>query len=454
MRKIGKIRTYSSSEIEDSYVSIGFECLDRELFKPERCYDPLALTGVKYARCQTGWARCEKEKGVYDFAWLDSVVDNLLSRGVKPWFNVGYGNSIYMPDVPNPTAVGCVPLYYGEECLEAWKGYVKALAEHFGTRITHYEIWNEPDSPSFWYPMKPSGAEYAKFVDMTAEIIRSVQPEAKIGICVSAIYWFKFVKETIESIGHNTIDFFAFHVYSRVPEYRYAGLVSSLRGILDKNGFPNVELWQGEGGYPSWAYEGHWLIKEGCDDERAQAVWQLRRYFLDVYNGVKLSSFFQMADMWEKPYAKAVQVLKKPAAQGILNGLTYTPKESYKTIRNLSAIFSGDIAPTKNYMHVDLNYDSVMELISCQTMTFKRNECSIYAYYLPLEIGKKHEMEYTASVFTNELLESPVLIDTYTGEVFEVEKISQNCGLITYEDLPIKDYPLMLTEKGVFELDE
>ncbi|MBR3967016.1 MAG: hypothetical protein IKJ91_08095, partial [Clostridia bacterium] len=54
MRKIGKIKTYSSSEIEDSYVSIGFECLDRELFKPERCYDPLALTGVKYARCQTG----------------------------------------------------------------------------------------------------------------------------------------------------------------------------------------------------------------------------------------------------------------------------------------------------------------------------------------------------------------------------------------------------------------
>ena len=62
MKKIGKLKTYKSSEIKDSYISIGFECLDRELFKAEKCYEPLGKTGVKYARCQTGWCRCEKEK--------------------------------------------------------------------------------------------------------------------------------------------------------------------------------------------------------------------------------------------------------------------------------------------------------------------------------------------------------------------------------------------------------
>lgn len=44
MKKLGKLKTYSSNEIKESYVSIGFECLDRELFKPEKCYDPLILT--------------------------------------------------------------------------------------------------------------------------------------------------------------------------------------------------------------------------------------------------------------------------------------------------------------------------------------------------------------------------------------------------------------------------
>jgi len=38
---------YHSSEIEKSNVSIGFECLDRELFNPERCYDWLGKSGVK-----------------------------------------------------------------------------------------------------------------------------------------------------------------------------------------------------------------------------------------------------------------------------------------------------------------------------------------------------------------------------------------------------------------------
>lgn len=102
MKKIGGLKTYNSSEITNSCVSVGFECLDRELFKPEKCYDALVKTGVKYARCQTGWARREKVKGVYDFEWLNSVVNELLTRGVKSWFNIGYDNPVYMQNLPNP----------------------------------------------------------------------------------------------------------------------------------------------------------------------------------------------------------------------------------------------------------------------------------------------------------------------------------------------------------------
>lgn len=152
MKKIGTLKTYSSDKIEKSYVSIGFECLDRDLFNPDKCYDLLQASGVKYARCQTGWAKCEKEKGIYDFKWLDSIVDNLLQRGIIPWFNVGFGNPLYMPDVPNETAVGCVPLFYGEEALTAWKNFISAMAEHYKTRISHYEIWNEPNIDHFWHP--------------------------------------------------------------------------------------------------------------------------------------------------------------------------------------------------------------------------------------------------------------------------------------------------------------
>lgn len=112
----------------------------------------LQKTGVKYARCQTGWAKCEKEKGVYDFSWLDSITDNLIRRGIKPWFNVGFGNPIYIDNIPNETAVGCVPLFYSDETVNAWKNYIHALTEHFSSRVQYYEIWNEANTEHFWYP--------------------------------------------------------------------------------------------------------------------------------------------------------------------------------------------------------------------------------------------------------------------------------------------------------------
>ena len=101
MKKIGSLKILPSHKIKESMVSIGFECLDRKLFNPERCYDPLGESGVKYARVQTGWAICEKVKGEINFEWLDDIVNNLLDRGILPWFNVGFGNPAYMENVPN-----------------------------------------------------------------------------------------------------------------------------------------------------------------------------------------------------------------------------------------------------------------------------------------------------------------------------------------------------------------
>ena len=77
LTKIGDVKSKSSSEIKYSRLGVGFEKIDRKLHDPEMAYDKMAETGIKWARIQSGWARTETEKGVYDFAWLDSIVDNL-----------------------------------------------------------------------------------------------------------------------------------------------------------------------------------------------------------------------------------------------------------------------------------------------------------------------------------------------------------------------------------------
>ena len=75
---------------------------------PEKVYDKVAALGVKWIRIQSGWQKTEREEGVYDFAWLDKVVDNLIQAQTAhikvlktdaQWFGV-----TYKEDKPNVVA--------------------------------------------------------------------------------------------------------------------------------------------------------------------------------------------------------------------------------------------------------------------------------------------------------------------------------------------------------------
>ena len=459
MKKIGNLRAFASSEIEKSKISIGFECLDRELFRPEPCYDPLQKTGVKYARCQTGWARCEKLRGVYDFSWLDAVVDNLRARGIEVWFNVGYGNPLYMKDIPNKTGVGCVPLFFGEECLAAWKSYVSALAAHFAGRVQLFEIWNEPEADHFWYPEQPDPKKYAALFGITAEEIRKQIPDAKFSATVASGFDLGFIRGMLSALGGMQVDYFAFHAHSRYPEisfgqgHPYLDNVKHLRKLLDEAGFDKTELIQGEAGQPSWAPKGHWLYKDGFDDPRAQAVWLLRRFALDHYAGVAISSFFMIADIWEKPYETAAQILPRAQANGILNGLVYTPKPSYEALCHVAAVFNGDVRISDAYFTVEnAQNDSCEEEIL--RLSFEKDGSPMHLYYLPCAPSENYCYEEAISAYLSKPFRDGVLVDLLNGEVFDLPKAEGDQGHVVYRDLPLTNYPILLAERSAIALQD
>lgn len=449
MELIGRIPVYSSNEIEQNIVSIGFECLDRDMFNPEKCYNSLEKTGVKFARCQTGWAKCEKEKGKYDFEWLDKIVNKLISIGITPWFNVGYGNPLYMNDLPNTTGIGCVPLLYGEVATEAWKNYLSALTKHFKGRVNEYEIWNEANITHFWYPSVPNGKEYAKLISVSGKIIHSEYKAAKIGACISGCASYPYISDMLSGLSPDELDFFCYHCYKRIPEDDIP-YVRELRKLFDTCGFDETEIWDGEGGFPSWAYEGHFCTPSGITGERAQAVWQLRHFFLDVYSGAKRISFFQMADMWEKPYEKAKEVLSKPAAHGILNGITYTPKKSYYTIQTIASLFAGGIEKSDNFFSGNVSPEDATLQNACVKMAFTKKGFPMYVYYIPTSVIEQSPKGKTFSATLSDPLKNPVLIDTYNRNIYSVEETPANkIYPCSYANLPITEYPMILTEKDI-----
>lgn len=86
--KLGNLKTFSANEIETSRWPIGGETLDRDYADYHFYKEYLGPLGAKSIRLQGGWAKCEQEKGVYDFEWLDKIIDDALARGVKPWIPI------------------------------------------------------------------------------------------------------------------------------------------------------------------------------------------------------------------------------------------------------------------------------------------------------------------------------------------------------------------------------
>ena len=157
-----------------------------------------------------------------------------------------------------------------------------------------------------------------------------------------------------------------------------------------------------------------------------------------------------MADMWEQPYATATQVTKKCAGHGILNGLTYTPKKSYETITYLSTIFSGDIEPSDDFILAYVWSENPVDSIACQKMSFDKNGIPVYAYYYPSDLRYELKEPNTVSIRVEKTVENPILIDTFNGEVYELEE-SEFKGDKVY-NVPLKEYPLIITDKKAFEI--
>ena len=95
MERIGTLRPRSVGEIRGSNWTLGCETLDRDFAVFDEYKSFLAPLGIKTIRLQAGWAKCEKEKGKYDFAWLDKIIDYACSQGINVLLETGYGNPIY-----------------------------------------------------------------------------------------------------------------------------------------------------------------------------------------------------------------------------------------------------------------------------------------------------------------------------------------------------------------------
>ena len=470
LQKIGDVQILRPNDIENSPFSLGCETLDRELWKPNEVYPFLSDLGIKWARLQTGWVRCERRKGEYDWEWLDEAVDGLIEIGIQPWLNVGYGNPLYTKN-----ATGAHPMS-SDEAFDAWKQFVVAMTKHFEDRIQYYEIWNEPNLEFFWRPGPPDPEKYARLVAGTTPLIRENDPNAVVIGGVTAGIPFNYIKGALDAGLADNIDVFSFHPYTTYPE-AYIQRIVALRKLLD--GYkPGMKLWQGENGYPSES-NSTGFVGEGPWTENIQAKTMLRRLLIDCSLGIDLTNWFIVIDLHDYPKGSG-----RVNYKGILKAKPdIGPKVCFKSLQYLTSLVNGKVSSRNGVLHFSretLNEKTAQVFYSNN----KGNACGVFgaalqcdkgpiiAYWLTEKPQDSRAFDSISLAFEDwqgNGINDPVLVDLLNGTVYQLDntrtfsstrenKIYNDLPInrtssstrkdTIFNDLPISDYPLLIMGKA------
>ena len=457
---VGSLKPRDASEIRGSNWRLGCETLDRDFAKFEEYRDYIAPLGIKTVRLQCGWAKCEKVKGVYDFRWLDEIVDYLKARGVECALETDYGNPIYEGGGGRDLAGGFPT---SETALEAWDRWVRALVEHFRDRVDIWMMWNEPD---IGMPEK-TPEMIAAFNVRTARIIRSVQPKARLaGLSIARMDVGRF-RACLEAMGGDIglFEWFVYHGYAEAPEESYPAVEAFKRVIADLG--LKARLWQGENGCPSELTD-RFALSAVSWTEYSQAKWDLRRMLGDLGHGVE-SSVFTICDF--------NHIGREINTKGLLRadeeGRVLAIKRAYYAVQNVASVFDDSVALVPgNERGFSIKDPSVA------TYEYRKGDVPLMVFWSQGEIvkadrkkgidpvpgahrsavrltrpGDSFETRPMVFSYRGDLssLRDPVYLDLFSGLIYEFPRsnLVKSYGGWRILDVPVYDSPCLITDRSV-----
>ena len=463
LRKIGTIRPRNTAEIASSNWILGCETLDRDMADYHQYKEYIAPLGIKRLRMQAGWAKTEKKKGVYDWAWLDAIINDAAGRGFQPWLETSYGNPIYNGG-GGVTLSGGIPV--SDTALKAWDKWVAALVHRYKTKVKDWEVWNEPNFGDNEINLPEKVAELNI---RTAEIIKRIQPEAKIsGLAMGHInldYADRFFKVIHRRGKMHLFDNMTYHDYVYNPDANY-GHVAELRRVLDKYS-TKVALRQGENGSPSQPGFGRGALGDWDWNEQMQAKWNTRRMLGDLGHDIE-SSILGIVDMNYPKTGPITRQNVKGLLQADSTNKVLRPKLVYGAMQHVVSVFDNRLQRIKN-LHYSFN--SKQRLAPGEVRYVKSTDRSLAVYGYENKSSKKQVFviwvdEYipTASNATRDItftvlngaFTDPVYVDLLTGGVFQIAPgdWSKEGDNYIFKKVPVYDAPVLIADKSLIEIKE
>ncbi|TCD01546.1 GH39 family glycosyl hydrolase [Pedobacter psychroterrae] len=453
---LGSVNGKSIKEIISSNWLIGCETLDRDYANYDAYKDYLDPLGIKRIRLQGGWDKTEKVKGVYDWTWLDHIINDAVARGLQPWVQTSYGNHNYVDGGGANLGAG-VPR--SAEALLAWDKWVHALVTRYKDKVKDWEIWNEPN---FGDNLENTPEKAAALNIRTIDIIKKIQPEAKVsGLAMGHIsipYADSFFKFLASKGKLNLFDNMTYHDYSYNPDANY-GKVEMLSQTL-KRYSTKVKLRQGENGAPSEPNLGGALGDYNWS-ELSQAKWNTRRMLGDLGHDIE-SSVFTIIEI-----AYTGGPITKLNVKGLIKSdstkRAIRPKVAYYAVQNVVSIFDQSLkrieslhstfntkdSPLNNEVRYSVGTDRSVSVYGYENKKSKQQLFTLWIDdFIPKNTNDKKNINF---VIFNGQINEPVYVDLITGNVYKIPNSNWNKkgDKLTITNMPIYDAPIVIADKSL-----
>jgi Glycosyl hydrolases family 39 len=455
---IGSVKYRNANTIQSSNWLIGCETLDRDFADYEQYKEYLNPLGIKLLRMQGGWAKTEKVKGQYDWTWLDIIINDANNRGLKPWLQTSYGNTLYKGGGGANLGAG---MPTSEEALTAYNKWVAAMVTRYKDKVKDWEVWNEPN---FGDNTMNSPEMIADFNIRTAEIIKKIQPDAKIsGLALGHIgyeYAERFFKRIAQKKKGKLFDNMTYHDYAYNPDANYHK-VYLIKQALEKY-LPGMKLRQGENGAPSGGGSGRGALWDYDWSELTQAKWDTRRMLGNLGHDIECSIFGIIEMAYTNGPINRLNykgIIKSDSTKKVIR-----PKVAYYAIQNVTSIFDDSLERLKTLEHTSNivgagnknRYSSSTDRsLSVYGYQHKVSKKQVYTIWMdeniPVESNKTKLQTFS---FSNADFDTPVFVDIITGAVYEIPATqwSKKGNMYTFKDFPVYDAPVLIADKSLINI--
>lgn len=298
----------------------------------------LRALGIAQVRWSLTWALVERVAGVYDLDWLQAPLQKLEAAGVRSIAMLGYGNTLYNGrtdgDADYPSTE---PAPFG--------AFAGAVAARFGTRLSAYELWNEPNAGYRFFKPREDAVRFAGLVDAAQTRIRAQCPACTV--LFGGVFWHNefivggvdFIRAAYAALPSlRTLDGLAIHPYSYYPPVEPPDSAQAPEVPLGDKLSLAADATLASPRPPVWITEIGWPQTTALD-EASVAAYLVKTFALGAQAESRATCWYDLQDGPHPesfPPEDAFGLLTyDPAGPG---GPSARPKRAYLALRTLSSL--------------------------------------------------------------------------------------------------------------------